>query len=507
MFHATDLNELYDEHKNNLVSKFLAIQLKGSGWDLELIEKLKIVITKYTVFSSFKNNDGNVNITENDRGGAAEFSIGKFWCDKQGIIVPQNKNDPKCFLYACGIAKFKPKSNPDRITKQLLEQIKTFNIEGVNLPPDKKDIKKFEKQNNLNIHCVCAMTDGKYIEIYKSAHKSDFILILMKNSAGASHWCVVPNEKSLSRLILSNIFKSNRSRHICTNCHQNTFQTKCALEKHEKLCLDHEAQITKLPTKKDIIMFKNEHNKIRPPITIYADFECYQPKQETEKGKSSKILSKHIPSGFGFYVRSKYEGTYPSHYQSYSREEDVAKEFIQELIKVRDEVATIPACDIIMTDKDTREHEEATKCYLCGEGFTEENYKVRDHDHHDGHYRGGLHNNCNLKLPDGKFIPIFFHNLKGYDSHLFIKAFHDLEEKPVRIPQNSEKFILFSLYQEKGIKLRFLDSYAFMADSIENLAKNLEVKPTLREVFGKEKGKDLSQKGVFPYEWFDSVDK
>eukprot|EP01044_Picomonas_judraskeda_P046439 COSAG03_NODE_25918_length_262_cov_1.276074_1_plen_80_part_00 len=48
--------------------------------------------------------------------------------------------------------------------------------------------------------------------------------------------------------------------------------------------------------------------------------------------------------------------------------------------------------------------------------------KVRDHDHLTGKYRGAAHNSCNLE--EGKkrtrhyTIPVFFHNLKGYDSHL-----------------------------------------------------------------------------------------
>lgn len=137
MFHGTDLNELYDKHKNDLISKLLAIQLKGSGWVLGNIEKLQIVIANYTPFSSFKNYDGNVGVNKNDRG-ETEFNIGKFWKDKKGIIVPQNKDDPNCFLYACVIGKVKPTTNSGRITKKLLEQIKTFNVEVVNFPPDKR---------------------------------------------------------------------------------------------------------------------------------------------------------------------------------------------------------------------------------------------------------------------------------------------------------------------------------------------------------------------------------
>ena len=148
MFHATDLKELYDLKKNNLFSKWVSVKNKGSGWELESIEKIQVWIYNYTPFSSCKNNDGNVNISGNERGTGNKksdmgyFDIGKFWRLKEGIIVPQNKGDDEnCFLYACEIAKNKPENNPGRITRQLKKEIKKINIEGVNLPPEKEDIR------------------------------------------------------------------------------------------------------------------------------------------------------------------------------------------------------------------------------------------------------------------------------------------------------------------------------------------------------------------------------
>ena len=54
---------------------------------------------------------------ELDRGEAGDFNIGKFWKNKKGLIVPQNKEeDTNCFLYACGIGKFKPRIHKGRIS-------------------------------------------------------------------------------------------------------------------------------------------------------------------------------------------------------------------------------------------------------------------------------------------------------------------------------------------------------------------------------------------------------
>jgi len=56
--------------------------------------------------------------------------------------------------------------------------------------------------------------------------------------------------------------------------------------------------------------------------------------------------------------------------------------------------------------------------------FTTDDYKVRDHDHLTGGSRGAAHNSCNLKYSWRHYkLPVIFHNLKGYDSHLILKAF------------------------------------------------------------------------------------
>ena len=38
-----------------------------------------------------------------------------------------------------------------------------------------------------------------------------------------------------------------------------------------------------------------------------------------------------------------------------------------------------------------------------------------------GKYRGAAHNKCNLQFKKPKFTPVIFHNLSGYDAHLFVK--------------------------------------------------------------------------------------
>ena len=102
---------------------------------------------------------------------------------------------------------------------------------------------------------------------------------------------------------------------------------------------------------------------------------------------------------------------------------------------------------------------------------------------------------------------MIFHNLKGYDSHIFIKAFHELEEKPSCIPQNTEKLISFSLKKSGSSELRFLDSYAFMNFPLADLTEKLKNFPIMSKEFSLEEVEILSRKGMFWYEFFDSFDK
>ena len=69
------------------------------------------------------------------------------------------------------------------ITKLLRELSKTFNIDGINYPVGKSDI-KFEKLNNIKIHCLCTMTNSECIDHCKPSKNPDWILLLIKKSKG-----------------------------------------------------------------------------------------------------------------------------------------------------------------------------------------------------------------------------------------------------------------------------------------------------------------------------------
>ena len=74
-----------------------------------------------------------------------------------------------------------------------------------------------------------------------------------------------------------------------------------------------------------------------------------------------------------------------------------------------------------------------------------------------------VNNVCNRKLwlnPQSTSI----HNLRGNDSHLLMQAISKVEDKVSCIPNNTEKYISFSLGQ-----LRFIDSAQFLLASLDKL--------------------------------------
>ena len=172
-----------------------------------------------------------------------------------------------------------------------------------------------------------------------------------------------------------------------------------------------------------------------------------------------------------------------------------------------------------------KEYSNATKCYACGTNFTKDNYKVRDHCHVSENYRGAACNKCNLQMKLTHIIPVVFHNLRGYDSHLLMQKLGQFKKKINVIPNNMEKYMSFSvqtIHKEWDYKLRkmvdkprfnlkFIDSLQFMSSSLSNLVDNLKKSGIDKfkyttEVFG-DKTEMMTRKGVYPYSYMSSFRK
>ena len=142
---------------------------------------------------------------------------------------------------------------------------------------------------------------------------------------------------------------------------------------------------------------------------------------------------------------------------------------------------------IPLTDEEKESYENQKICHICEKEFStdnkdKKNHKVRDHCHYTGKYRGAAHSNCNLNYKIPKEIPVVFHNGSTYDYHFIIKQLaREFKYYLECLGENTEKYITFSVpikkEHENGktttYKLKFIDSYRFVQDSLSNLVNNL----------------------------------
>ena len=174
---------------------------------------------------------------------------------------------------------------------------------------------------------------------------------------------------------------------------------------------------------------------------------------------------------------------------------------------------------IPLTKSQLKEHKRATKCHICFKQFGDRG-KVRDHCHYSGLYRGAAHSSCNLRYKIPSYIPVVFHNLTGYDAHLFIRELAKYTTHMGVIAKNVEDYISFSIKVEvdkyvdkegnehpREIELRFIDSFKFMSSSLDSLVNNLA--KGAHKFWGFEEYSDkqrelLIRKGTYPYEYMDS---
>ena len=137
-------------------------------------------------------------------------------------------------------------------------------------------------------------------------------------------------------------------------------------------------------------------------------------------------------------------------------------------------------------------------CWICGKLIDINDNKVRDHCHITGKYRGAAQWRFNINLKVSKKLPVIFHNLKGYDSHLIFKELSKFNCRVSLIPNGLEKYMSFTLNNN----IAFIDSMLFMNSSLDKLVKNLNDSDFkyLSEEFSDKKLKLVKEKGVYPYE-------
>ena len=484
------------------------MELSESGLVIKQIDKLKFNMDKY-----------------NPTRGGKFIALPKWVSDKKACINIQNE-DNKCFLYAvqCGVYNISSKDHPQRMYhyKKVEDDL---NWNGVNFPTSNIDIDTFEENNkgrvSVNVYYLNPEEDKQSILLYRKSknERTKHQISLLKLQDGDDYHYVYI--KDYNRLMGSQTSKDKTKKYHCFHC-QHGFQSEQLLNKHnEKGCMAVEGQQVVMPSEDDIMVFKNHYKKLKAPFVIYADFECLTTRIGTVSTKqlNTDKYQHHRPCGFMINVVNSIDG---SNEPFLYRGEDCMDVFVKKMIEVKDNIMNKMKenKEIIMRADDWRDFKTATKCFICGKDFQDGDKKVRDHCHFTGKYRGCAHDDCNLQFSMRYYkVPVFLHNLKNYDSHLIIERAHELSQngKIDVIALNSEKFITFAFKN-----LCFKDSFSFLSSSLdklvklskyeegtkkENWQKNFKFSQRNPYVSNDEDLDLLTDKGVYPYDYFNSFDK
>ena len=117
-----------------------------------------------------------------------------------------------------------------------------------------------------------------------------------------------------------------------------------------------------------------------------------------------------------------------------------------------------------MSEKEEEQFQLSNVCWICEKLMDHVDEKVRDHCYITGKFRGAAaHWDRNINLWLTIKVPVVFHNLRGYDRHLFFCELSKFDLKIDLIPNRIEKYLTFFLCKN----LVFIYSMQFMNSSLE----------------------------------------
>ena len=282
-----------------------------------------------------------------------------------------------------------------------------------------------------------------------------------------------------------------------------------------------------MPNRKPIVEYSDGQYQFKVPFMMYVDLESIlEPIQGASNNpnvSSTRGVNVHTPSGWCVHSHFSY-GKVTNPLTQY-RGQDCVNEFcahiISEAKRLYDSFPERPMKPL--TKSQLKEYKRATKCHICFKPFSEKKRKVRNHCHYNGLYRGAAHSPCNLKYKIPNYMPVIFHNLAGYDAHLFIRELAKHTTDIGVTAKNIEDYISFSIkvkvdkYIDKGgnehikeMELRLINSIKFMSSSLDSLVNNLA--KGSHEFWGFENYNDrqlelLIRKEIYPYDYMDNWDR
>ena len=447
--------------------------------------------------------------------GSAWSPLSQFLQNKKAIVNVQSE-DERCFGFAIASAIYPGDKNAHR-PQMYTQYFEENGLDDIEYPVNPVDIPLLEQRLNISINLYSYFDDiGRarhpmYISRHKSVCKIDLLYF-------NEHYAWI---KDFSRLF-GDLTHHKRRSFFCKRC-LGHFTLESAFERHQQFCTreDFISTLHILPEPDRTIKFTNWKFMTWAPFVIYADLESILMSVD-QRRNSTHLYQNHKPCAASALLCSTVPA-FNNLLYLFTGEESVSN-LLDQLIKWEKEIVEHlkQNCKLKpLSRQQQTAHDNAVICCICHrqtrpfDPTIPNDRKVADHDHVTGYYIGAAHDECNRKRRVVFDIPVFFHNFRGYDSHLIVTALSSPQYRTREIQvigQNMERYMQLKW----GKNLVFRESLMFLTNSLESLVQSLRktdeqqfkhLEILIRLKYPNADYKLLLRKGVFPYEYFDSFEK
>ena len=540
---AHQIDEALEQAFGRVGEKLTKWTNEGSGWNL------------LSILGSFLNI-----FTYRPLTGSSYIALPKALKTRHAIVNVKNK-DQQCFKWSVLAALHPVARDACRVTKYS-QHVDELNFDGIAFPVSLPDVRRFEQQNNISINVYTFETPNDdddeeedsahviqqptkrsrpeiiplYVSKYRPSHAAGHVDLLSfgggSSESRLSHYAWI---KDFDRLMCNQT--AQRTWH-CRRCLHRFWVHDKYQEHVQRDCTDSAAAQVKLPPPhKAKLGFDQCHKQLPTPFYIVFDIESFLEKlPQAASGPASHRTVKthqHVPCGYAFTTVCTYDDSLSRPIKLYRKqagdtagEAGVMRRLLDDLLAESARINKIMAVNhkMVLTAEDEASFQRATHCHICQQPLPSARHlRVRDHDHLKAgpNYRGAACYDCNLQYSYKRWkIPVIAHNLKGYDSHFIIRALHRGIKKVTCVPSNREKYLSFEF---EG--LRFIDSLSFLNTSLEQLVETLlkshgssafphtrallmeKATATSTAADAQHQLRLLLRKGVYPYEYMDSVQR
>ncbi len=408
---------------------------------------------------------------------------------KMRCLINIKNEDNECFAWTVLARLHQAGKNPNMISnyKRYYDELKfpTNYDAKVGMPPHGTQLDKFEELNNVAISIYTRISKKKGCAPYRISKRQvesgrRISMLLLEDESGETsnkHYVLIKNLDTF-------LAKPGRQMYHCNLC-MTGFTSELLRDKHMKgrPCITLGDQATKilLPDSGTIIEYCNdteekkntEWKEHRFPIVVYADTESLLIKPN----ETSTVMKIFNDVGISDKKIIDIIIEYADIIHCDTKSGDTVKYQHHKMSSFCYHIVFTDECKTMFRPKTfTYRGEDAAKKMLeclrkdCGFYISKLKWtKEVSQNPEDGGEQKKSINEVFKNIPRRAIkVPIFLHNLSGYDAHPILLEMAQTCKKASCIPRTGEKFVSF-----EADGMVFKDSISFLSSSLDNLAKNL----------------------------------